>query len=218
MVAAMSMLLPWPLRRLVYQTVLGYSLSQTARIGFSLVSCEEVFLGDGATIGHFNVVKGLSVLRLGSRARIGNGNWLTGYPSTGGSHFAAETARLSGLRLSDEAAITSRHIVDCTNLVSIGRASIVGGWRSQVLTHSIDFVASQQRSAPVTIGSFSFIGTGSTLLPGSAFPSNSVLGANSCVTGRLSAEYWLYGGVPAKPVRRLAETDRYFRRSTGYVT
>ena len=217
-VALASLFLPWPVKRLVYRHLLRYEVSAVARIGFSFISAERVRLEDGARVGHLNIVKGLSILSLGSNARIGNGNWLTAYPSSGSAHFASEQTRLPGLRIGNEGAITSLHILDCTNLITIGQGATLGGWRSQVLTHGIDFAQNRQRSAPVDVGQYSFIGSAGMLLPGSSFPAHSVLGAHSCVTGPLSGEFWLYGGVPARPIKKLATTDRYFSRETGHVT
>ena len=181
------------------------------RVGLGLQSAR------GAKIGHLNVIRGLEELSLGLNSSIGNANWLTGYPSGGGCHFTTEEDRLPGLQLGDEAAITSLHLLDCTNMITVGQFATVGGWRSQILTHSIDFAAGEQRSAPVSIGAYSFIGSGSVLLAGSIFPGHSVLGAHSCVTQSLLDEYWLYAGAPAQPVKQLARSSGYFVRTSGYV-
>ncbi len=217
LVALISLFLPWPLKRHAYRWFLGYDVSDLAHVGFSFISAERVRLEGGSRIGHLNIVRGLTVLSLGSNSRIGNANWLTAYPRSGDAHFELEPNRLPGLQVEKEATITSLHILDCTNMITIGQASVVGGWRSQILTHAIDFAENLQRSAPVVVGAYSFIGTGSTLLPGSRFPAHSVLGAHSCVSDCLLDEYWLYGGVPARPIKRLPPTDRYFGRESGHV-
>ena len=55
------------------------------------------------------------------------------------------------------------------------------------------------------------------LLGGSALPPCSVLGAKSLLNRAYSGRYFLYGGVPAKPIKALPETMAYFQRKSGYV-
>jgi acetyltransferase-like isoleucine patch superfamily enzyme len=61
----------------------------------------------------------------------------------------------------------------------------------------------QHERAPVHIGSNVFIGTKVTVLPGSHIEDNVVVAAHAVVRGRL-ASGWVYAGVPARPLRRVA--------------
>jgi serine acetyltransferase len=214
----LTLLLPWALRRRVLSAVWGYRIHPTARIGLSWVWPERLVLGPGATIGHLNVCRGLAELVLGEHASIAQLNWITGYPRGQGPHFATETDRDPVLTLGAHAAITSRHLIDCTARVTIGEYATLAGFRSQVLTHSIDLAAGRQASAPVEIGPYAFVGTGCVLLPGSRLPGRCVLGALSLCRPGLAEEYTLYAGVPAVAVRRLEPTMRYFTRERGFVT
>jgi acetyltransferase-like isoleucine patch superfamily enzyme len=114
-------------------------------------------------------------------------------------------------------AITSRHYIDCVESVTIGAYATVAGIRSQFFTHSLDIEKSQQSAQPITIGAYTMIGTGSTLLPGTSVPDCAVLGAGSVVTGRLTESLYLYAGVPAKPIRQLPADLKYFTRTDGHI-
>ena len=119
--------------------------------------------------------------------------------------------------LGSQSAITHRHIIDCTNAVHIGEFTTLAGYRSQILTHSIDLMDCRQSSAPVRIGDYCFIGTDCVLLGGSALPSYSALGAKSLLNKAYDQTYSLYAGVPAKPVKSLEPEMKYFQREVGFV-
>jgi len=145
-------------------------------------------------------------------------NWISGFPKDVNLlHFADQTDRAPKLTLGDHAAITNRHLIDCTDAVTIGRYSTFAGFKSQILTHSISIVDSRQRSGPVVIGDYTFVGTASIILPNSCLPSCSVLGAGSVLNKKYIDEYFLYAGNPARPVKKLECDSAYFIRTTGYV-
>src|SRR5215471_15011694 len=107
-------LLPWKLRRIVLRRFFGYDLHPESRIGIAWVFPAELVMGRGASIGHLTVVKGLSRLSLGEHASIGRLNWITAFPLGDSPHFAHIAGRQPELLLGEHAAITNRHIVDCT--------------------------------------------------------------------------------------------------------
>jgi len=114
-------------------------------------------------------------------------------------------------------AITSRHYVDLNGDVTIGRMTIVAGVRSTLLTHSIDLGKSCQRVSKITIGDYVFVGTNSVILSGASIPDQSVIAAGSLVRGVLSSSWSLYGGVPARWLRSVDHSSKYFTRSDPYV-
>ena len=69
----------------------------------------------------------------------------------------------------------------------------------------------------MTIGDYTFVGTGSIILLNSSLPSFSVLGAGSVLNKKYSEEYFLYAGNPARAVKKLEHDAAYFNRRTGYV-
>jgi acetyltransferase-like isoleucine patch superfamily enzyme len=96
----------------------------------------------------------------------------------------------------------SNHKIDFTDRVTIGRRSFLGGRSTSLWTHN------RQRTAPITIGDYVYVGSEVRMAPGSVLPSESILGMGSVVVNDLGAcEGWLLAGVPAKPVQELDDDD-----------
>jgi acetyltransferase-like isoleucine patch superfamily enzyme len=177
-----------------------------------------------ATIGHLTACVHLDAVTMGPHSSIGRGNWITGFPTGGASphssqssHFAHQPDREASLTLGAHAAITNRHLIDCTHRVWIGNHTTIAGWQSQLLTHSIDLAANRQSAAPITIGERCFVGTNAVLLPGAVLPDRSVLGAKSLLNKAFTEPHTVYAGVPARAVRTLPPETAYFHRTTGFV-
>jgi len=215
--AALIAPLPWFLKRPLLQSLLGYRLHATARIGLSLIAAEQVELGEGARIGHLNVVRGLWRLELGPHAIIAQLNWITGFPTGPSRHFAHQPERAPELILGAHSAVTSRHLLDCTNRVTIGHHTTMAGFRSQILTHSIDLAAGRQTSAPVEIGAYCFVSSACVVLPGARLPDYCVLGAGAVLPHPVAEKHTLYAGVPARAVKKLPAEWNYFTRAKGFV-
>ena len=209
--------LPWFLRRLLLRALFDYRIHPRARIGLALVVVRRLQLGDGAHIGHFTLIKGLDRLELGAHARIGRGNWISGFPLGHPKHFAHQPERRCELVLGAHAAVTNRHLLDCTGGIVIGPFATFAGFQSQILTHSIDLAANCQSSQPVTIGAYCFVGTNCVVLGGAALPERSVLGAKSLLNKAYAETGQLYAGVPARPVKSLDPQLPYFHRTRGFV-
>jgi acetyltransferase-like isoleucine patch superfamily enzyme len=209
--------LPWALRRRLLCRLLGHRIHPTARIGWAWIQVDRLVMGEGSRIGHLTVCKGLAELQLGVRASIGRANWITAYPPGAPRHFLHEPDRRPVLVLGEHAAITNRHLIDCTNAVEIGPYSTVAGFRSQLLTHSIDLRRGRQSSAPVHIGSYCFVGTACIVLGGSVLPDRCVLGAGSVLRNAFSDPEMLYAGAPARAVRAIDPAGQYFSRAVGFV-
>ena len=210
-------MLPWRLRRPLLQRLYGYRLHATSRIGLAWIFPAQLVMGARASIGHFTLAKGLDILSLGDHASIGRLNWITAYPAGQPPHFMHLPDRSPCLELGEHAAVTNRHIIDCTERVTIGRFATVAGFRSQILTHSIELSACRQQARPVEIGAYSFVGTACTVLGGSRLPDYSVLGAHALLNRAYDESFKLYAGVPAKAVAPLEPDMRYFTRTSGYV-
>ena len=149
-------------------------------------------------------------------ARVGTFNWIFGMlPSK--RYFTSEPDRLSALIMEEDASLTSRHIVDCTNTVTLGAFSTVAGFYSQILTHGIDVATNRQTSAPISVGHHTMIGTRVILLKGSRVPDRAVVGAGSVFRGTPEGTGGLWSGIPASRVREIDETGTYFTRKKGHV-
>jgi acetyltransferase-like isoleucine patch superfamily enzyme len=218
--AALQLLLmplPWFLRRRLLRALFGYRIHPRARIGLALVQAQRLTLGEGASIGHLTVIKGMEVVELGAHASIGRGNWITGFRHGHPRHFAHQPERRCELVLGAHAAVTNGHLFDCTAGITIGAFATVAGFHSQILTHSIDLAANRQSSQPVAIGAYCFVGTRCVLLAGAVLPERSVLGAMSLLNKPHAEAGQLYAGVPARAVKALPPDLAYFQRSRGYV-
>jgi hypothetical protein len=210
-------LLPWRLKRLLLRTLYGYDVHPTAHIGLAWVFPTHLEMGPRSRIGHLTVCKGLDRLSLGEEALIGRLNWISAYPLGQPPHFAHLADRKPQLLIGEHAAITHRHIVDCTEEVVVGAFATVAGYRTQILTHSVDLAECRQDAKPVRIGRYAFVGTACTILGGAALPDHSVLAAHSLLNKAHEERYRLYAGVPAKAVSQLDPGMKYFTRSTGYI-
>lgn len=208
--------LPWSLRRVILRSLYGYEIGEGCYIGHAWVFPKKLKMEPGSSIGHLTVVKGLDELILGPGAGIGRLNWITGFPRHP-VHFSHLPERVSRLKLGAQTFITHRHLIDCTHEVEIGAFTTFAGFRSQILTHSIDIEKNRQDAAPVRIGDRCFIGTGCVFLAGSALPDYSVLAAGAVLSAAYTTTYRLYGGVPAKEIKSLPQDAAYFHRARGFV-
>jgi acetyltransferase-like isoleucine patch superfamily enzyme len=217
LVYLIAIFLPWTLRRWILMSVFGYRLHPDSYIGFAWVMPEELIMECDSSVGALTVCKGIKLLHLKQNASIGKANWITGFPSGNHKHFAHQCDRRPELIVGEHSAITSRHLLDCTNSVTIGAFTTFAGFRSQILTHTIDLEQCRQSSAPITLGDYAFVGTDCVLLGGSCLPNHSVLGAKSLLNKKYSEPFWLYGGNPARPIRQLSAEAGYFKRHVGFV-
>lgn len=212
-----SFLLPWPARRRLLEKQFGYSIHPDSRIGLAWICPLRLVMEEHSRIGHLNVCKDIDLLHLGAHAIIGQLNWITGFPSGNKRHFVHQIDRRPELIVERHAGISSRHFIDCTARVRIGAFATVAGFRSQLITHSIDLEAGRQSSEPIEIGEYCFVGTDSVVLGGGVLPHHSVLGAKSLLNKGWEVPFFLYGGVPAQPLKELSPEMQYFRRSEGFV-
>ncbi|MEX5300226.1 hypothetical protein RCG67_15795 [Kocuria sp. CPCC 205292] len=119
--------------------------------------------------------------------------------------------------MDQHSAVTSRHYMDCSGGVAIGRHSTVAGQRSTILSHGIDFERNVQTLKPVSIGQYAFISTGCIIVGGSHVGDRCVVAAGGVVSGSIQHAEGpsLWGGVPARFIKKL--DGDYFVRERGYV-
>ncbi|MDQ2919193.1 MAG: acyltransferase [Verrucomicrobiota bacterium] len=212
-----SFLLPWNIRREFLEKQFGYVIHPTAKIGLAWIFPERLVMEANSSIGHLTLCKNIALLQLGEQVSLGRGNWITGFPLGPSPHFASETDRRPELIIGAHSAITHRHLIDCTNSITIGRFTTFAGFQSQMLTHTIDLEKNRQSSLPIKIGDYCFVGTNSVLLGGSVVPDFCVVGAKSLVNKAFTETHQLYGGVPAKALQTLPNDYAYFQRTSGFV-
>ncbi len=213
--AILVAILPWRLKRLVYVHLFKWDISSDAWVGFSVLQCPNVILRSGARIGHLNLIRNCQVVELDEHASVGYLNWITGHPLSRTDLYRLETDRRPELRMGRHASVTMLHIIDCTDLITIGSYAIIGGSQTTIYTHTADLRRSRIACAPIAIGDYTFIGTNCSILPGAAMADYSVLGAKSLLRSNLAKSYALYGGVPAQWVKDLPQDLAYFHRKDG---
>ncbi len=99
--------------------------------------------------------------------------------------------------------ITTGHKIDFTDRVEIGRRTIIGGRNSSLWTHN------RQRTAPIHIGSFTYVGSEIRIAPGGSIPSKCIVGIGSVITGQFVEEGRLIAGVPARSIKELSSDDKF---------
>jgi hypothetical protein len=212
---ALSLLLPWPLRRRFLAFAFGYELDPSSRIGLSWAfPGTSMVLEAGARIGHLNVIKGVEHVRLEQGAAIDKLNWITGEPYKGPEPwlYAEQPDRRPELHLKPHASISTRHWIDCTDKVTLGSFCVMGGLRTTLLTHTISLETWKVSCAPVSLGEHTMVLASCVVLAGASLPDYSVLGAMSLLRDAPQESYKLYAGNPAKPVAEISPDALVFTR------
>lgn len=218
MVLALVALLPSFLKRPCYRLFFRYRIGKRVRIGLTILDAGECVIEDDVRIGHLNVIIGVRRLIMGDHVRIGHLNILRGGEEISLGRYS-EIIRLNEINSIPEpdvvnpveprfllgagSVVTTSHKIDFTDRVEIGRRSILGGRNSSLWTHN------RQRTRPIKIGSFAYIGSEIRIAPGGSIPSRCIVGIGAVITSRLTEENYLIGGVPAKPIKELSEEDQF---------
>ena len=218
--ALLSLLLPWSIRRRLLNRAFGYEIHPDARIGVSLVlPARSLVMGPHARIGHLNIIRSLDEVHLDAYAFMGSMNWVTanlaGYRGPGSE--GRITGRNPRLFMGRHALITSRHYFDCSDSVEILAYSSVGGIRTVWQTHNFDMYAAEQACQPIRIGPTAFVGSSCLLLGGASLPEYTLLAAGSVLIGPKSESYRLYAGNPAVEKKTYPEDYGWFNRTDEWL-
>src|SRR5882762_8024208 len=211
-------LLPSFLKRSCYRLFFGYHIGKRVRIGLSIVDVRECQIDDDVSIGHLNLIVRVSKLDVGDHVKIGHLNIIRGGEEVRLGRYS-EIIRMNEINsifepdvvneidprflLGPGSIITTGHKIDFTDRVEIGRRTILGGRNSSLWTHN------RQRTRPIEVGSFTYVGSEIRMAPGAAIPSRCIVGMGSVITTEIDAEEWLIAGVPAKPIKELGSEDRF---------
>jgi len=215
---ALVALLPSFLKRPCYRLFYGYRIGKRVHIGVSIIDAQECEIADDVLIGHLNLVLGVKKISIGNHTKIGHLNIIRGGDEVRLGRYSEimRTNQINSIpdpdvvnptdprfSLGDGSIITTGHKIDFTDRVEIGRRSIIGGRNSSLWTHN------RQRTRPIAIGSFTYVGSEIRMAPGSTLPSRCIVGIGAVVTGQLTEEERLIAGVPAKALKELSEEDRF---------
>jgi len=210
--------LPSFLMRPCYRLLFGYRVGKRVRIGFSIIDAGQCVIEDDVRIGHLNIVLGVGKLALADHVRIGHLNIIRGGEEVQLGRFS-EIIRMNEINsipdpdvvnpvepcfsLGPGSVITAGHKIDFTDRVDIGRRAIIGGRNSSLWTHN------RQKTLPIRIGDFAYVGSEIRMAPGSSIPPRCVVGIGSVITGEIESPGWLIAGVPAKPIKELSPEDMF---------
>jgi len=218
LVLGLIALLPSFLKRPCYRLFFGYRIGKRVRIGFSVIDARHCEIAADTRIGHLNLIIRVNNLHIDDHVRIGHLNIIRGGDEVHLGRFS-EIIRMNEINsipdpevvneidprfsLGDGSVITTGHKIDFTDRVEIGRRTIIGGRNSSLWTHN------RQRTRPLSIGSFTYVGSEIRMAPGSAIPSKCIVGMGSVITGPLTEEERLIAGVPAKSIKELSAEDKF---------
>lgn len=210
--------LPSFLKRPCYRLFFGYRIGRRVRIGLSIIDAGACQIDADSRIGHLNVIIGVANLKLGDHVKIGHLNIIRGGEEVTMGRYS-ELMRMNEINsipepdavnpvdsrftLGNGGIITTGHKIDFTDRVEIGRRTIIGGRNSSIWTHN------RQRTLPISIGEFAYVGSEIRMAPGSTLPSRCVVGIGAVVTGKIDADGFLIAGVPAKAIKELSSEDRF---------
>jgi acetyltransferase-like isoleucine patch superfamily enzyme len=215
-VAALIAVLPRPWKPACYRTLLGYEVGQRVRVGLSLIDVRSCTIGNDVQIGHGNVFIEVARLSLADHVRIGHLNLFRGGDEVTLGDYV-EVIRLNQinsipdpvvvnettpkLRLGPGSVVTAGHKIDFTDEVRLGRRVILGGRNSSIWTHN------RQRTAPVTVGDMTYLGSEIRMAPGASVPERCIVGIGAVITGPVDGPGHLIAGVPARAVQPLSEEE-----------
>jgi acetyltransferase-like isoleucine patch superfamily enzyme len=202
-------------KRFLFAKALGWDIHPTARFGSCvLFRVAAVSLDENARIQSGSVYRNLRNLTLGRNAVIGSWNWVSCSPLFFSSTGSEDDVRRGELILGADAAVTSRHYIDCSGGVFLDNYAVLAGVRSTVMTHQVDTQWSRQSASSVRIGHHSLVSSNVKIAPGASIPDQCMVAMGSVVTGALGQRGTLYAGVPARPVKSIGE-GLFFRRQTA---
>jgi len=217
-VLATIALFPSFLKRPCYRLFFGYRIGRRVRIGVSIIDAAQCEIGNDSKIGHLNLIASVQNLSLGDHVRIGHLNIIRGGEEVVLGRYS-ELLRLNEINsipdpevvnpvdprftLGPGSIVTTGHKIDFTDRVEIGRRTIIGGRNSSIWTHN------RQRTLPITIGDFAYVGSEIRMAPGGSIPSRCIVGIGSVITGQLTDENHLIAGVPAKSLKELNTDDKF---------
>lgn len=211
-------ILPSPIACACLRLVFGYKIGKRVKLGFTVIDAADCSIGDNVRIGHLNVFTRIGKLSIGEHTRIGALNIFRGGDEIRIGRYC-DVLRMNEINsipepdivnpadprfiLGDGSMIAASHKIDFTDRVVFGKRVILGGRNSSVWTHN------RQKTEPVEIGDYSYLGSEIRIAPGAAIPAKCIVGMGSVVAKRFENEDKLIAGVPAAEVKDLNEDGRF---------
>jgi galactoside O-acetyltransferase len=157
-------------------------------------------LGEDVLVHRTAVIVDCSKISLGSRIRI---DPFVIISTRGGVEFGNNIHIGGHSLIAGQAAVCLHDFVNISHYVGIYTTS--DDFSGRTLSHpTVQGVVSGARTASISFGRHSGVGSGSLILPGARFGEGSILGAMSRI-GRPLEPWTIYAGIPA---RRMRERQR----------
>lgn len=186
-----------------------YRIMKGAKIGFSILLIDRLYLSNKSIIGHCNLINipkfysdgsirclnyfnGYFAMFLGRGARI---NHSCKFSSTGAKE------NMSILKLGDYCHITVGHLFDMTDSIFIGNNSVLGGAGTQVWTHGFFVSRVSDRvlrhDGKVVIRNNVYVGSRCCINCGITIDDGISIGSQTCVSKSLAVQ----GLYVSQPIR-----------------
>jgi acetyltransferase-like isoleucine patch superfamily enzyme len=193
--AALISILPLNGLRVFGYRLLGYKIHGAPRIGFGTIIAVDEAIIEPCKIGPLNLFAGPIKIHIHRGATILNrneficGQWvlLEQYKDR---HYGRS------LEVCEDALIAYRHYFDLCGSLILGERSWIGGVDSQFWTHGAGV-----KERDIKIGTDCYLGSAIRFAPGSSIADNVIVAMGSVVSGEMSENNTLIGGVPAKVIK-----------------
>jgi acetyltransferase-like isoleucine patch superfamily enzyme len=212
----LTAILPGALKRFVYRWVFGYQIGRNVRIGFALLDCARLSIGDDSVISHAVAFLRCGEVCIGQHVQIGPCNIFRGGQRIELDDYC-QLLRLNVINaipdndcfnapqsifsLGYGSVVTAEHRIDFTDRVTIGRCTTLAGRNSSIWTHT------RRKGSPVKIGDFCYVGSEVRFAPGVRLGDCCIVGLGAVITRGTTQSDWLIVGMPAQPIRRLRRDD-----------
>lgn len=171
-------LLPFNAVRIFFYNLMGYKISYDSRIGMlnyldfkqctivksqignlNVFQCGTFSLGRNTRIGKLNKIKNLLAFTTGENVKVKSKNDFLA--SAGNSPYR----KYESFAIGNNSTVTSGHVIECADTITLGDFVIVGGINSQFWTHG--FTNDKVRiQGPITLGNHIYVGSSCMILPG----------------------------------------------------
>lgn len=170
-----------------------------------LIKVGRLEIGPRTHIWSGSVFRDLRLVRLGEEVTVMR--WNTVWALPGFRKTAPDQTTVGVLSVGDFGLITKGHNLDCSGGFSMGDRSAIAGRETLVYSHSYDPKAHTLSCAHTSIGTDCMLAARTTMAMGALLPDRSILAMGGVLMPGATKTETLYGGVPAKAVRSIADWD-----------
>ena len=213
--------------------LLGHKIHRTAKIGCSFLRCDHIYMDKHTHIGHLNIIQ-VRKLLLREKAFIKSKNRIKG-PLNILMRREAAIARdnsifrgappiclgVATLRLDELGQVISKHHLDCTKSISVGKNSTIGGLGTQFWTHGFMHAPTGRKrirvEGEIIIGNNVYVGSRCVFNPGVKVGDSISIGSNATIAKSLS-EPGMYVSQALRHIKRnIEDVEAKLERKEQYT-